>query len=74
MEAKLSHDEFTNILENSLPSILNKLPRLAYDKCVLDQTRPYLTRLEEECIYSFTQTYLYTMDNTLIYYSKKLLR
>ena len=73
MEAKLNRESFSDIFENSLPGILTNLPGKSFNNCIKDMTLPYLSESEKECIKMNTLKYLYSVDHTLIYFSKKLI-
>jgi hypothetical protein len=74
MDATLTAQAFTNIFENSIPSIISNVPKISFDSCITDFKVPYLSVEEKECIKSLTKKYLYSMDYSLIYFSKKLIK
>jgi len=73
MESKLKAEEFTQIFLDSLPLILINLPNKAFYHCINDFTKPFITEREQECLYQYSQKYLYSIDQTLINFSKKIL-
>ncbi len=74
MDATLSRESFSEIFENSLPSILTNLPKKSFDSCVKDFSLPFLNEIEKECIKNATSKYLYSIDHTLIYFARKLIK
>lgn len=73
MESKLRTENFTQIFFDSLPQMLVNLPSKAFEYCIKDFSRPYTSENERLCLEQFTQKYLYSIDHTLIYFSKKVL-
>ncbi len=73
MESKLQAENFTQIFFDNLPQILVKLPSKAFDYCVKDYEKPYIAEKEKLCIEQYTQKYLFSIDHTLINFSKKIL-
>ena len=73
MEAKLKVESFTQIFFDSLPTILENLPNKAFETCIKNFDRPFLTENEEKCLKDYTQKYLFSVDFTLINFSKKCL-
>ncbi len=73
MESKLSPENFTQIFFDSLPQILVNLPNKAFDYCIKDFSKPYLEDNEKNCLKSYSQKYLFSIDHTLINFSKKVL-
>lgn len=74
MDANLSRESFSEIFLNSLPSLLTNLPKKSFDSCIKDFSLPYLSDTEKECVKQNTSKYLFSMDHTLIYFSKKLIK
>lgn len=73
MESKLQAENFTQIFFDSLPQILVNLPNKAFDKCIEDFKKPYLSEEEKLCLKQYSQKYLFSIDHTLINFSKKVL-
>lgn len=73
MESKLKQENFTQIYFDSLPQILVKLPSKAFDKCISDFSKPFLSDSEILCLKNFSFKYLFSVDHTLINFSKKVL-
>jgi len=73
MEAKLKVENFTQIFFDSLPQILENLPNKAFENCIENFERPFLSENEEKCLRDYSQKYLFSVDHTLINFSKKCL-
>ena len=73
MESKLRAENFTQIFFDSLPQILLNLPNKAFEDCIKDFNKPYLLEKETQCLRRYTQKYLFSVDHTLINFSKKVL-
>ena len=73
MESKLQAENFTQIFFDSMPQILVNLPNKAFDHCIKDFNKPYLINEEKLCLEQFSQKYLFSIDHTLINFSKKVL-
>ena len=73
MESKLRAENFTQIFFDSLPQIIVNLPNKAFDFCVKDFYKPFLSEIEKDCLQQYSQKYLFSVDHTLINFSKKVL-
>ena len=73
MEAKLKAENFTQIFFDSLPQILEHLPQKAFVECIQNFERPFLSQEEINCLKDFSMKYLFSVDHTLINFSKKCL-
>jgi hypothetical protein len=73
MESKLPAENFSQIFFDSLPQIIVDLPNKAFNYCVKDFKKPFLTETERICLQQFSQKYLFSVDHTLINFSKKVL-
>lgn len=73
MESKLNAENFTQIFFDSLPQILLNIPNKAFDNCVKDFSKPYLSERETECLKIYSKKYLFSVDHTLINFSKRVL-
>jgi hypothetical protein len=73
MDAKLKVENFTQIFFDSLPQILENLPDKAFENCIQNFDRPFLSDIEENCLKDFSLKYLFSVDHTLINFSKKCL-
>ena len=73
MESKLRPENFTQIFFDSLPQILVNLPNKAFDNCIKDFSKPYLSDNETQCLKEYSQKYLFSVDHTLINFSKRVI-
>jgi len=73
MESKLPAENFSQIFFDSLPQIIINLPNKAFNYCVNDFKKPFLSEMELLCLQKYSQKYLFSMDHTLINFSKKVL-
>ncbi len=73
MDQKLTAQNFTNIFKDSVPNIVSQIPAKAFNACVKDYSLPYLNSEEKACVKDLTQKYMYSMDFSLLYFSKKLI-
>lgn len=73
MDKKLNSEMFTKIFVDSLPNILNNLQFKAFNSCVNNFDLPFLNDEEKACVDYYSKKYLFTIDYTLIHFSKKVL-
>jgi hypothetical protein len=73
MDQKLTPQNFTSIFRDSVPNIVCNIPKKAFEECIHNFNLPYLSKEEKDCVREFTKKYMFSMDYSLLYFSKKLI-
>jgi len=73
MNKNLTKEEFSQIFINSYPTYVYNLQKKAFDQCVKEFQLPFLNSDEEQCIKQYSKKYLLVVDNSLGYFSKRII-
>ena len=73
MDQKLSSHSFTNIFKEAIPNMVSGLPKRAFDNCVKNYDLPYLSIEEKDCLKEYSMKYMFSIDHSLLYFSRKLI-
>jgi hypothetical protein len=73
MDQKLTPQNFSSIFRDSVPNIVSNIPKKAFEECIKNYNMPFLSKEEKDCVRQYTKKYMYSMDHSLLYFSKKLI-
>jgi len=72
MDKNLTVEQFSDILANSYYNYVYNLQAKAFESCVKKFDRPFLSKEEDECLRTYTKRYLSTIQQSIVYFSKKI--
>lgn len=72
MDKNLTVEQFSDILMNSYHNYVHNLQAKAFDSCVDNFEKPYLSIEEKECISSYSLKYISTIQHTIVHFSRKI--
>ena len=74
MDKYLNEESFNQIFFNSYPNYVYNLQKKAFENCVKDYNFPFLSPEEDSCIRQFSKKYLITIDGTVNYFVKRIVK
>jgi GTPase involved in cell partitioning and DNA repair len=72
MDKNLSVEQFSDILVNSYHNYVHNLQAKAFISCVNKFDKPFLHKEEEECLRKYTRRYLTTIQQSVLYFSRRI--
>ena len=72
MDKNLTADQFSDILINSYHNYVHNLQAKAFNSCITNFDKPFLSQEESACISAYTLKYVSTIQHTIVHFSRKI--